>query len=81
MRLYTLIKQLGPGHYLHGYGLPDCFGDLQITPFNQVLYHEYSNQHDDHQLRSFQLPSPYRLPRSVVTGDGSGLQGTPADGM
>jgi len=73
MHLYTMTIQLSPGHTLYSYGVPDSFGNLQRIEFNQALYHEYSNQHDDHALRSFQLPHPYRLPRGVAVDDGPGL--------
>ena len=73
MHLYTMTTQLSPWHTLYSYGVPDSFGNLQKVEFNQALYHEYSNQHDDHTLRSFQLPHPYRVSRSVAAGHGYGL--------
>ena len=80
IRLYPAEASYYPGHTIYGMGVPDCFGDIQLVPIAQVIYHAHSNQHDDSRLKLHQDPLAYRSLRirpaaDLGADDGPGLQG------
>lgn len=74
--LYPILQPCGAVHLRAGWAVQDDFGNLVKVELQKVIDYDYSNSHDKFQLRSFQLPSYYRLSRGLGNSNGRGL---PAD--